>query len=63
MRPCNSIEELRQIRSQVTHSIYMDENSIDLATAVTAIGSGLVDGFGMKVTRIGGLDLWIGMEC
>jgi hypothetical protein len=41
----------------------MDESSIDLATAVTAIGSGLVDGFGMKVTRIGGLDLWIGMEC
>ena len=33
----------------------MDENSVDLATVVAAAGSGLVDGFGMKVTRIGGL--------
>ena len=33
----------------------MDENGVSLATAVSAAGSGLVDGFGMKVTRIGGL--------
>jgi len=54
-QPCNSIEELNAIRSQVQHAIYMDENSIDLNTVVTAAGTGLVDGFGMKVTRIGGL--------
>lgn len=54
-QPCNSIEELRQIRPQVAHGIYMDENGVNLATTVNAIGSGLVDGFGMKVTRIGGL--------
>jgi L-alanine-DL-glutamate epimerase-like enolase superfamily enzyme len=54
-QPCNSIDELRQIRPQVAHGIYMDENGLDLATTVNAIGSGLVDGFGMKVTRIGGL--------
>jgi L-alanine-DL-glutamate epimerase-like enolase superfamily enzyme len=54
-QPCDSIAELRQIRPQIAHAIYMDENGIDLATAVNAIGSGLVDGFGMKVTRIGGL--------
>jgi len=54
-QPCNSIEELKAIRSQVQHAIYMDENSIDLNTVITAAGTGLVDGFGMKVTRIGGL--------
>jgi len=54
-QPCNSIEELRQIRPQIAHGIYMDENGVNLATVVNAIGSGLVDGFGMKVTRIGGL--------
>jgi L-alanine-DL-glutamate epimerase-like enolase superfamily enzyme len=54
-QPCNSIEELRQIRPQVAHGIYMDENGVDLATVVNAVGTGLVDGFGMKVTRIGGL--------
>ena len=54
-QPCNTIEDLQKIRSQVTHGIYMDENSVDLNTVVTAAGTGLVDGFGMKVTRIGGL--------
>lgn len=54
-QPCNTVEDLRKIRNQVSHGIYMDENSIDLATVVNAAGSNLVDGFGMKVTRIGGL--------
>ena len=54
-QPCNTMDDLRKIRPQVQHGIYMDENSINLATAVSAAGSGLVDGFGMKVTRIGGL--------
>lgn len=54
-QPCNTVEELRKIRSQVSHAIYMDESSIDLNAVVAAAGTGLVDGFGMKVTRIGGL--------
>lgn len=54
-QPCNTIEDLRQIRAQVDHGIYMDENGTSLNTAVTAAGTGLVDGFGMKVTRLGGL--------
>lgn len=54
-QPCNTIEELAAIRGQVHHGIYMDENGEDLATVIRAAGQGLVDGFGMKVTRIGGL--------
>lgn len=54
-QPCNTIDELCQIRPRVHHAIYMDENSVDLATVIGAAGTGLVDGFGMKVTRIGGL--------
>ena len=54
-QPCNTLEELQQIRPQVQHAIYMDENSTSLNTTITAAGTGLVDGFGMKVTRIGGL--------
>ena len=33
----------------------MDENSVNLNTVISAVGTGMVDGFGMKVTRIGGL--------
>jgi len=54
-QPCDSIEELKSIRNQVSHAIYMDENGVDLNTVITAAGTGLVDGFGMKLTRIGGL--------
>ncbi|MEO0567736.1 MAG: mandelate racemase/muconate lactonizing enzyme family protein [Pseudomonadota bacterium] len=54
-QPCDTIEDLRKIRGQVSHGIYMDENAVDLATVVNAAGGNLVDGFGMKVTRIGGL--------
>jgi L-alanine-DL-glutamate epimerase-like enolase superfamily enzyme len=54
-QPCNRIEDLEKIRPQVHHGIYMDENGVDLATVIRAAGCGLVDGFGMKVTRIGGL--------
>lgn len=54
-QPCNTIEDLQKIRPQVQHPIYMDENSTSLNTVITAAGTGLVDGFGMKLTRIGGL--------
>jgi len=54
-QPCNTIEELAAIRGQVHHGIYLDENGEDLATVIRAAGQGLVDGFGMKLTRIGGL--------
>lgn len=54
-QPCNTVEDLAKIRSQIAHGIYMDENGVNLNTVVSAVGSGLVDGFGMKITRIGGL--------
>ncbi|WP_293573812.1 mandelate racemase/muconate lactonizing enzyme family protein [Phaeobacter sp.] len=54
-QPCNTLEDLQTIRSIVNHGIYMDENGTSLNTVVAAAGTGLVDGFGMKVTRIGGL--------
>jgi len=54
-QPCNTIEEIASIRAQVSHAIYLDENAVDLATVIRASGTGICDGFGMKVTRIGGL--------
>lgn len=54
-QPCNTVEDLQKIRPQIRHGLYMDENSTSLNTVVSAVGTGLVDGFGMKVTRIGGV--------
>lgn len=54
-QPCQTIEDLKTIRPQINHAIYMDENSVDLNTVITAAGGNFIDGFGMKITRIGGL--------
>ncbi|SIQ82602.1 L-alanine-DL-glutamate epimerase [Paracoccus thiocyanatus] len=54
-QPCNTLEEIVAIRSRVQHGIYLDESGEDLSTVIRAAGQGLCDGFGMKVTRIGGL--------
>ncbi len=54
-QPCDSLDEIAAIRQQLHHPIYIDESAIDLATVIRAAAGGLVDGFGMKVTRIGGL--------
>ncbi|WP_406690748.1 mandelate racemase/muconate lactonizing enzyme family protein [Saccharopolyspora sp. ID03-671] len=54
-QPCNTVEDLRKIRPQLAHALYLDENGTSLDAAISAAGTGLVDGFGMKITRLGGL--------
>lgn len=54
-QPCNSIEEIATVRSQLSHPVYADESAVDLNTVLRLIGDRLVDGFGMKLTRLGGL--------
>lgn len=54
-QPCQTIEDLVKIRGLCHHALYLDENAVSLDVAIAAAGSGLADGFGMKVGRIGGL--------
>ena len=54
-QPCRTNAELRQLRPLLCHPLYMDETSYDVGTMIDAAGSGLVDGFGLKLTRLGGL--------
>ena len=54
-QPCNTLEEIAAIRGQLAHPVYIDESGEDLAAVLRIVGAGLCDGFGMKVTRIGGL--------
>ncbi len=54
-QPCNHIEEMIAIRNQLNHPLYIDENGTDLNIILHLIETGICDGFGMKVTRIGGL--------
>lgn len=54
-QPCNSLEEILAIRSMLRHPVYLDENTEDLNGVLRAISTGVCDGFGLKVTRLGGL--------
>jgi 4-hydroxyproline betaine 2-epimerase len=54
-QPCNTLEEIAAIRGRLAHPVYLDESGEDLAAVLRVVGAGLCDGFGMKVTRIGGL--------
>ncbi|MEM7259088.1 MAG: enolase C-terminal domain-like protein, partial [Pseudomonadota bacterium] len=54
-QPCNTIEELANIQHSLQHPVYLDESTTDLATVITIVADGLASGFGMKLTRLGGL--------
>lgn len=54
-QPCNTLEEITSIRPQLRHPVFLDESTDSLAVVVRAAGLGLCDGFGLKVTRLGGI--------
>jgi len=54
-QPCDTAKDLENLKGRVSHGVYMDEAGKDLRTVTHAASHGYVDGFGMKVTRIGGL--------
>ena len=54
-QPCDTIEEVSGIRNQISHPLYFDESMVDINSVLRVIGEGLVNGFGMKISRIGGL--------
>ena len=54
-QPCNTLEEIAMLRGRLSHPLYLDESAADLNAVLRAIGEGLCDGFGMKITRLGGL--------
>lgn len=54
-QPCASLEEHRRLLGKVSHPIFIDESSTSVAAAIDAISSGVADGFGMKLSRVGGL--------
>lgn len=54
-QPCDSFEEIAAIRPMLRHPVYLDESTENLGVVLRAIGEGVADGFGLKVTRLGGL--------
>ena len=54
-QPCRTLEEVAAIRSQVPQPILLDETVASVADVLRAIALNACDGFGFKITRMGGL--------
>jgi L-alanine-DL-glutamate epimerase-like enolase superfamily enzyme len=54
-QPCATYAECAAARPHLHHPLILDESATDLATIARAIATGVADGFGMKLTRIGGI--------
>jgi L-alanine-DL-glutamate epimerase-like enolase superfamily enzyme len=55
-QPCNTMEEVASIRGQIVHPIAIDENTECLNDVLRAISMGVCDGFGLKMSRLGGIN-------
>ena len=55
-QPCNTIDEIAAIRAQIPHPIIIDESTESLNDLLRIISMGICDGFGLKMTRLGGLN-------
>lgn len=54
-QPCATYRELEAIKPSLRHPLILDESARDLGVVARAISSGLADGFGMKLSRVGGI--------
>ena len=54
-QPCATEEELRHLKPLISHPLIIDESATDAATISKLIDDEIADGFGMKITRVGGL--------
>ena len=54
-QPCDSFDEIAALRGRVRHPVFLDESIEDLRALNRAIVNGVAQGFGLKVTRVGGL--------
>ena len=54
-QPCRTYDEHRRIADKLHHPLFLDESTVDVSTVTAAIADGVAQGFGMKLSRIGGL--------
>ncbi len=54
-QPCMTYEQCLAIRPHIRHPLYLDEVIEDLNTLLRAIADKAADGFGMKLSRVGGI--------
>lgn len=61
-QPCNSYEEIKALKGRINHPIFIDESATDIKMVCKSIQDKVADGFGMKITRVGGLSNMIAIR-
>lgn len=54
-QPCATYEEVLSLRRRIPHPVFLDECAEDVRVVLRAVGDRAADGFGLKVTRVGGI--------
>lgn len=54
-QPCRTFDEHCRIADKIHHPLFLDESTVDIPTIVRAVTDGVAQGFGMKLSRVGGL--------
>lgn len=54
-QPCRTYEEVASIHGRLCHPVYLDEVTEDVNAVIKSIADGVADGFGIKLTRVGGI--------
>lgn len=54
-QPCATMAENAALRGRVRHPVFLDESADSVASVMEAVEGGVAQGFGMKVTRVGGI--------
>lgn len=61
-QPCSTLEEMRALKGRLHHPLYWDESTTSPSVVLDALGKGQCDGFGMKLTRVGGITPMLGVR-
>ena len=61
-QPCATPEEMRRLKGRMHHPLYWDESTTSPSVVLEALGQDACDGFGMKLTRVGGITPMLGVR-
>lgn len=54
-QPCSTFEENAALAGKVPHPVFLDESADSVTAVMRAIETGVAQGFGMKLSRVGGI--------
>lgn len=61
-QPCNTYEEIKSLKGRLSHPIFVDESITGIDMLCRSIHDEVANGFGMKITRVGGLSNMIAIR-